>query len=172
MSEEARDLSEAPADTCDVANDAPRRGILDDGKRREICAILAVGCTRAIAARYVGCHPDTIRRTAQRDEVFGLAIERAETKHEIKHLSNINKAAQEGRYWRAAAWRWSGKYPARYAQRDPALFTAEQVSQVLGQFADAILEEVPGEEDRQRIVSRLTSLTEALAGDGNEGDEL
>ncbi len=171
MSEESKELSDAPTEASESSTDGPRRGILDDGKRREICAILAVGCTRAVAARYVGCHPHTIRRTAQRDETFALAIERAETKHEIKHLTNINKAAQDGRYWRAAAWALERKYPARYAQRDPALFTAEQVSQVLGQFADVILEEVPDEDDRQRILARMTALADALAGDLSEGDE-
>ncbi len=76
------------------------RCVLTEVKRSEICAILAVGCSRTAAARYVGCHPDTIRNTAKRDAEFAAALQQAETRHEIQHLAHINAAAKEGRYWR------------------------------------------------------------------------
>jgi hypothetical protein len=139
-----------------------RRGILDDGKQREICAILAVGCSRTTAAKYVGCHCTTIRRTAERDEAFALALRQAESKHEVLHLTHINKAAQEGRYWRAAAWALERKYPARYSQRNPNMFTLEQIAQVLSQFAEVILEEVDKPAQRKRILARLTDLATGL----------
>jgi hypothetical protein len=135
---------------------------LDDAKKGEICAILAVGCGRATAAHYVGCHPDTIRNTAQRDAQFALELERAESNHEIKHLAFINKAAQEAKNWRAAAWALERKYPGRYGARRPDMFTVEQVSHVLGQFAGAILAEVPEASQRQRILARLSDLTAGL----------
>jgi hypothetical protein len=139
-----------------------RRTVLDEGKQREICAILAVGCSRLIAARYVGCHRNTIRSTAMRDKNFLRAIRQAESKHEILHLTHINAAAKEGRYWRAAAWALERKYPTRYGHRDPHMFTIEQVSQVLAQFADVILEEVPKTAQRKRILARLNDLTSGL----------
>ena len=40
-----------------------RKPAPDDAKRREIFAILAIGGTRTMAARYVGCSLDTIGRT-------------------------------------------------------------------------------------------------------------
>jgi len=58
-----------------------RRGrppLLDAAKRREICAIVACGGTRTVAARYVGCSIDTIARAAERDPVFAEQIRRAE----------------------------------------------------------------------------------------------
>ncbi|MBI3838663.1 MAG: hypothetical protein HY288_12115 [Planctomycetia bacterium] len=139
-----------------------RPPVLDDVKKREICAILAVGCSRAVAARYVGCHPGTIRNTALREEEFALQLEQAESKHEILHLSHINSAAKEGRYWRAAAWALERKYPDRYAQRNPNIITVEQISQVLAQFADVIFEEVTEVEYRHRILTRLNDLTAGL----------
>jgi hypothetical protein len=146
-----------------------RRPVLDDGKKRDICTILAVGCTRQIAARYVGCHTSTIRRTALRDEEFALALRQAESKHEILHLSHINTAAKEGRYWRAAAWALERKYPGRYGQRRPHMFTIDQIAQVLGQFADVVSEEVPEAEYRQRILARLTDLTAGLQASATKG---
>lgn len=145
-----------------------RPPVLDEGKRREICAILAVGCNRETAAKYVGCHRTTITKTAQRDEGFALALEQAESKYEILHLSHINKAATEGRYWRAAAWALERKYPARYGQSHGQLLSIEQVRQVLSQFADVLLEEVPEDPDRQRILERLTALTNELQAAAKE----
>jgi len=139
-----------------------RKRLLDEGKQREICAILAVGCSRQTAARYVGCHRITILRTARVDEKFRRSILHAESQHEILHLTHINKAAKEGRYWRAAAWALERKYPSRYSQRDPHLFTLEQVSQVLSQFADVITSEVRKAADRKRILARLSDLTAGL----------
>jgi IS30 family transposase len=136
-----------------------RPTILDEGKRREICAILAVGCSRETAARYVGCHRTTISRTADREEEFAQALLQAESRHEILHLTNINRAATETRYWRAAAWALERKYPARYAARDPHTLTTEQVSQLLAQFADVLMQEVSQEDERQQILARLAELT-------------
>jgi hypothetical protein len=145
-----------------MAEEVRRRGVLDDIKRGEICAILAVGCSRATAARYVGCHSITIRRTAERDEAFKSALLQAESKHEVLHLSYINKAAKEGRYWRAAAWALERKYPDRWGQRDPHQFSLRQVSEVLSQFAAVVLEEIPERTLRARIRIRLHELTKAL----------
>jgi len=145
-----------------------RPPVLDEGKRREICAILAVGCSRETAAKYVGCHRTTITKTAQRDDDFALALAQAESKYEILHLSHINKAATEGRYWRAAAWALERKYPDRYGQSHGQLFSIEQVTQVLSQFADVLLEEVPEDLERQRILERLTALTDELQSAAKE----
>ncbi len=84
---------------------------LDEGKRREVIAILSVGCSRATAAQYVGCHGTTITRTATRDAEFARQVRQAESLLEIKHLKNIDAAAKDTRYWRAAAWRWSASIP-------------------------------------------------------------
>lgn len=147
-----------------------RRTALDEGKKREICAILAVGCSRATAAHYVGCHPDTIRRTAMREEEFALELQRAESKHEVLHLTHINKAAQDARYWRAAAWALERRWPGRYGARRSDAFSFEQVAHVLAQFADVVLDEVADDDERQRILVRLAELTARLQA-SDEGAE-
>lgn len=145
------------------------RTSLTEVKRREICAILAVGCSRTVAARYVGCHPDTIRNTAKRDPEFAAAVEQAESQHEIKHLTHINAAAKEGRYWRAAAWALERVNPDRYARRGPRTVTVQQVSDVLGQFAGILLEEVDDPEAQQRVFERLSDLTSELQSLATKG---
>jgi hypothetical protein len=146
------------------------RSKLTEVKRREICAILAVGCSRTAAARYVGCHPDTIRNTAKREPEFAAEIEQAESQHEIRHLTHINAAAKEGRYWRAAAWALERTYPDRYGRRRPHTLNLDQMSQVLAQFAGVILEEVTDEQTQERVFARLADLTselQSLAVKGN-----
>ncbi len=138
---------------------------LDEVKQSAICAVLAMGGTRAIAASYVGCHPDTIRNTELRDEAFAQALEAAESKHEVSQLSHINNAGREGRHWRAAAWVLEHRYPSRYGKRRPDLFTLEQVSHVLTQFAEVILDEVTDSEAREKILARLAELTTGLQSD-------
>ncbi len=149
--------------------DIPPRSMLTEVKRREIFAILAVGCSRTVAARYVGCHPITILRTARKDPEFAEALEAAESRHEIGHLTHINAAAKEGRYWRAAAWALERRYPDRYGRRKARTVTVDQISQALAQFADVILEEVTDVELQERIFARLSELTAELQASVSKG---
>lgn len=127
-------------------------------KQREICAILAVGCSRAVAARYVGCSVQTIRRTAEKDAAFAAELEKAESLHEILHLKHINQAAREGRYWRAAAWTLEHRYPERYGTRRPASLTFEQMYQALAQLADVLIAEIVDDALQDRVAGRLSEL--------------
>jgi len=56
----------------------PHRSVLDSTRRRTIIALLANGNSRRTAARYVGCSPATITRTAARDPEFAKQVARAE----------------------------------------------------------------------------------------------
>lgn len=131
--------------------------MLDEIKQREICAILAVGCSRRVAARYVGCDPGTITNTAEREPEFREALERAESRHEVLNLTSLQAAAREGRYWRAAAWILERRYPHRYAQRKDGWLSSEQVAQLLAQLADVVMAEVP-QKYRKRVLERVEKL--------------
>ncbi len=139
-----------------------RRPVLDEIKRREIVAILSMGCTRRAAANYVGCAPSTIRRTARRDDNFARQLRHAESQSEVRHVKNINTAAEEARYWRASAWVLERKFPDEYGVRGPDVITVEQILLLLTRFAEIVAEEVPEEKTRQRILERLDELTASL----------
>lgn len=143
-------------------NEVGRPRALDAAKKRDICAILAMGGTRATAARFVGCHPDTIRNTALREEEFAQDLEQAESKHEVAQLAYINNAGKDHRFWRAAAWALEHRYPRRYGRGTAGLYTLEQITHVLTQFAGVILAEVSDDEQRQQILARLETLTSEL----------
>jgi hypothetical protein len=141
-----------------------RRPVLDGYKRREILAILAVGCSRTTAAKYVGCAVSTIQNTADRDRDFAEQLRRNEHGSEIGYLENIRRAARNERYWRAAAWALERIDPEQYGRRGPDVITLDQIRRLLAQFAEIIVEEVPVAEYRKNILKRLDALTGDLRG--------
>jgi hypothetical protein len=143
-------------------NELGRPPVLDDKKKADICAVVLAGGSRAIAAAYVGCHPDTIRNTEARDAEFASALEAAESKHEVLQLSYINNAGKEGRYWRAAAWVLEHRYPTRYGLHRTNLYSLEQMTHVLTQFAELLLDEISDEDLRRRLLARIGELTAGL----------
>ena len=140
------------------------RFILDERKMDEICAIISVGCTRSVAAQYVGCHVVTIQRAAQREEKFRRQLARAEAMFEARQLQNINAATQEARHWRASAWLLERKFPERYAKRDAGAITPEQLAILLTQFAEILVRDAP-DEFRERILQRLADMKIPVSDD-------
>jgi len=134
------------------------RHVLDEAKKREIVAIVTVGCSRRTAARYVGCSPTTIVRTAQRDEPFAASLRKAMQTAEINNLQNIQNAAKKAQYWRAAAWVLERCHPDQYAARSAECVTLDQVRQLLGELAQIIVEEVHNPDYRKCVLKRLNSL--------------
>ena len=139
-----------------------RRPALDDGKQREILAILSVGCSQSVAAQYVGCAASTIQRTAERNPKFAEKLGKAKSNAEVGLVKNIRNAAKKEQYWRAAAWALERGFPEKYARRGPDVITAEQLARVLAQFADMIVQQVPVDEYRKNIVKGVESLARSL----------
>ncbi|MEE9601721.1 MAG: hypothetical protein V3V75_00345 [Thermoguttaceae bacterium] len=148
-----------------------RKPVLDRIKRREIIAILSVGCSRRTAAKYVGCAVSTIQNTADRDADFAKQLREADCKTEIGFLKNIKEAANKAQYWRAAAWALERKNPQEFAARSPEVITIEQISHLLSQFAEIIVEEVPAAKTRKSIIKRLDTLTRSLHKSKGADDE-
>jgi hypothetical protein len=142
-----------------------RRGrppVLDDVKRREIIALLSVGCSQRLAARYVGCAAKTIRNTVARDQEFATGVRLAMCNAEVGLLRNIRNAAKKEQYWHAAAWMLERGYPQRYARRGPDVITVEQIAYLLAQFSRILTEEVPVAKYRKNAIRRLEGLAKGL----------
>lgn len=137
-------------------------GGLDEYRRREVLAIVSVGCSRRTAARYLGCSPSTIRREAQRDRAFGEELTKAESKAQILFMQNILAAARKEQYWRAAAWALERLNPEEFAPRSPDAITIDQVRRLLSEFAQIIVDEVPVARYRKRILRRLARVTSRM----------
>jgi hypothetical protein len=139
-----------------------RPPVLDEGKQREIVAILSMGCSRRTAAQYVGCDRKTIQNTAERNKKFAEKLERAQSQAVVTHVKNINSAAKKAQYWRAAAWALERLNPEEYATPHPDMISLEQVSRVIDCFAQIVIEAVPVDAYRKSIIKRLGELTKMV----------
>lgn len=134
---------------------------LDATKKGQILAIVSLGGTRGMAARFVGCTPRTIRNEARRDPEFAAALAKAADAPELSYLQSIRKAAQETRYWRAAAWALERTRPQRYAPRRPDTISFAQMRRFINELVAIVTDEVPARY-RKRILQRLSSATGAI----------
>jgi len=132
----------------------PLPRLLNEAKQRDICAIISVGGSRTLAARYVGCAVDTIRRTAARDAGFAERLSQASATAELGLLKALLTAAKEPKNWRAAAWALERLYPDRYAQRPAGNLTREQATELLAEFAESILVDLPAAM-RRKVLERV-----------------
>jgi hypothetical protein len=132
--------------------------VLDDKKRTIILALLKSGCSRTTAAISVGCHPKTILNTAKRDPEFAERLAMAENVAEFIHLENINKAGKEMKYWRASAWMLERIDPDRFGKSDPDAITPAQLTSLIVQIAQIIIQEIPVPELREQIIKRFDCL--------------
>jgi len=112
---------------------------LDDGKRREICALIAGGCTFQDAARYVRCSVNTIRREAERNPNFGEQLRQSENDAKLGPLRAMQHAA--GTHWRAAAWLLERMFPEAFGRRPPGIFGATEARKLMKEVVTIIHEE-------------------------------
>ncbi len=139
-----------------------RAPVLDEFKRREILAILTVGGSRRTAARYVGCAPATIRRTAEKDAEFAEQLCRAENTAEIGYLKNIQKAAAKEQYWRAAAWALERRHPEEYGPRRPNLVSVQEIKEFVSRIVDLVVAAVPVDQFRKNVIREVRRLATEL----------
>jgi hypothetical protein len=137
---------------------AGRRCVLDDKKKSRILVLLMSGCSRVTAANSVGCHPKTIVNTAKRDQDFAKRLALAEDASELIHLDNINKAGKDTRYWRASAWMLERLHPERFGTSKPDAVTPAQVTSLIVQIAEIIVQEIPVAMYRKQILKRFDRL--------------
>ena len=119
--------------------------VLDEAKWAAIVTMLMVGCSRRMAAKQVGCDHVTIARTAERDPVFAAQLDEALAGADMKSLRLIDRATDQEKYWRAAAWILERRNPEEYGHRPADTFNAEQVGEILAGFHRAVVAAVPGE---------------------------
>lgn len=147
-----------------------RPSILDDAKRRDVCALVAIGCTREVAAAYVGCSRRTIYDAARRDPAFAAQLLKADHTCEVHALSLLNQVSKEPRNWRVLTWMLERKFPNRYGARKPSSVSREQLAEVVDRFAAVIAEELPAGPVRKRVLKRLSTALECLHEEPKPGE--
>lgn len=158
-------LSPAIAAPEAAASERCGRFLLDERRQREICAIVAVGCSQRTAAMYLGCSPSAISTLKQRNAVFRNAMLHSQAQHELALVRRIQEAAASPNGWRAAAWLLSRSYPERYAARAAETVTPQQIEDSLEFFAAQVAREVKDAKARSRIRISLRKATRKIVFD-------
>ena len=140
------------------------RAILDDQQRRDVRALLLVGCSRRSAARYAGCTVAAIDEAVRQDPDFAKELDRAEKIVEVDYLSCIRRAARKEQYWRAAAWALERLNPEDFAPRSPDVVTVEQMHALMDQLAQALVEHVPLAAHRKQVLRCVERMLRELPG--------
>lgn len=135
-----------------------RPRILDKQKKSRILSILRLGCSRLTAANAVNCHPRTIFNTAKRDPEFAAKLALAENAAELVHMENVNNAGKDVKYWRASAWMLERLHPERFGKLNPNAVTPSQITDLIVQIADLIVQEVPAARSRKQILKRFDQI--------------
>lgn len=129
--------------------------ILDDAKKTRILALVRTGCGKATAANAVGCHPQTIVNTAQRDPEFARELALADNAAQLVHLENVNKAGSEAKYWRASAWVLERLNPDRFGKSTPDAVAPPQLTALMVEVAEMIAQEIPVGQHRTQVLKRF-----------------
>jgi hypothetical protein len=137
---------------------------LDENKQREILAIVSMGCSLTVAAEYVGCAVSTIHRAAERDPTFAAELSRARNTTELGLVRSIRNAANNEKYWRAAAWALERFFPQKYQARRPDVLTPDQLAQFISEFSHMVIQQVPCVRCRKNILREVASLIRRLGG--------
>jgi hypothetical protein len=131
---------------------------LSEAKKSKIVALLSAGCSKLTAAGAVNCHPQTIVNTARRDPLFAEKMAAAENAAELLHLKNINKAAMDAKYWRASAWMLERLRPETFGRPAPDAIGPAQLSALVLQIAEIVVQEIPVAAFRTQILKRFDRL--------------
>lgn len=135
-----------------------RPPVLDDEKRKMILGVLAVGGSRSMAARYVGCAVETIARTARRDPRFGKIIRKAEVESDVHCLTSLSKAVEDSRQWRAATWSLTRRLPQRFGRQPVRKVALRRFRRQLAELRTLMLRAAPSVADRRRLSTRIKRL--------------
>jgi hypothetical protein len=126
---------------------------LDEYKRREICAVIHMGCSLEAAARYVGCSASTVRREANRNPEFNDALRRSGCSAQLMPLQAMREFAKK--YWRAAAWLLERMDPQRFGKLNIRYVDVEQFQAILETTGNVLRDEIHDPADLQRVLEKL-----------------
>jgi hypothetical protein len=129
---------------------------LDDAKRREVCALMSAGCSLKVAAQYVNCAPNTIRREVEHNADFGQRFRDARLQAQLSPLSAMRKAAAD--HWRAAAWMLERTDPEHFGRRPAPAFRPKQAKTLKSDILDILKAEI----ENPFLLNRLTNQIQQL----------
>jgi hypothetical protein len=110
-----------------------RPTVMDDRRKKTFIGLLQRGISEADAFRILCVDRKTVKSAMRADPEFSQGVKSAAATGKAELVKRIHGAE----HWTAAAWLLERKYWQEYAQRRPENFTAEDVTGVMMQVAQA-----------------------------------
>lgn len=133
-----------------------RPRVLDEAKRREICALVSAGAGIQSAARYVGCSRSTVYHEAQQDEEFRQQLRRAKATVALSPLQALRRAYQEN--WRAAAWMLERTEPEQFGRSYRNAFGRRELAALARDLMAVVRDEIDHPIQCDRAIERMRAL--------------
>jgi hypothetical protein len=133
---------------------------LDAAKRREIAAVLSMGCSVPVAANFAGCSRRTIYRELANNPEFYDQIRHLQVAKLLGPLKTLYDAA--GTNWRAAAWLVERLNPQDFGRRHPEMIDPEDINLAV-QVAMREIKEVIAD---PKILRRLNRRMQRIMAEG------
>jgi hypothetical protein len=131
----------------------PRPPVLDDVRRAEVLALATYGFSRRAIANYVGCAPNTIANTAERDPDFALQLRRSTQHFVCRNIENVQRHAMQSP--KSSLWLLERLQPDQFARRSPHSITPAQLNRKFQSWVKALVAAVPP--DAQTAVAQAAS---------------
>ena len=80
-------------------------------------------------------------------------------------MRTVHNAAGDEKYWRAATWWLEQKAKKRFSRCGARQVTTVEQQKYLGELIDVIFSEVTDDEDRERVLARLSEMANAIQSD-------
>jgi hypothetical protein len=126
---------------------------VDQKARDVICGLVSIGFSKYQAARHAGIARRTMYRTLKEDQEFARLVQNAEMHQQLSPLQYIKQHMAKD--WRAASWMMERTRPQEWARRPPNTVTLGDMHGIFGAIIKALLEGLPGVEDRNRMLQRF-----------------
>ncbi len=120
-----------------------------------MCAFLAGGCDREMAARLTRTTLEQLHQTMCRDAAFASEVRYAEATAELMHLRKLQKATEDPKQWRASALWLERHAPERFGPRPAGTLTKQQLKAFVAYLAQVVEQTVRNLVDRNQLVSHL-----------------
>lgn len=134
-------------------------------QKNAICHMVLMGCERESAAQAMRCSTAQLRQQVADDPEFSEELLRSEGMAEWHRMKAVHKAAEDEKHWRAATWWLEQKSKRRRSQANAQQVTTKELQQYLAELIDVIFSCVKCEEDRDRVLQRLTEMAQLIEAD-------
>jgi hypothetical protein len=127
---------------------------LNHEQRQRVLALLALGSTRRMACKYVGCRVLDLTAEIKCDRDFKQQVRQQELLPEIEILRSLLAAARDPKQWRAASWTLERFYPYRYAPRKGDAVRPTQLQSMLSKLDQGLAKAIPDPERRWQLLEQ------------------